>query len=211
MFDLLVFAGENLWPYAGNTRLVRQSRRFNHRLPDIADPKLCSERMLWRKLVDHDPRFVICCDKLATEDYVQRICSESPSSRAPVMSGRGARRHPRAAGRRGAATTPLPPEIEIREPYLRAVCFAEKLDEGVDQVRVDFLWNGSVLFGEITNPAAGLQDPVDALMLGGWDLARAHFLNAPHRGWKRIHAGALRRSLSRRATRRARPPVGRGH
>lgn len=316
-FDALVFAAVNLWLYAGNGRLVRQCRRFNHRLPDIADPKRYSERMLWRKLVDHDPRFVIFCDKLATKDYVQRICPELPLPRTlwighdtdeipdalldgdvyvkanhgcgfnwRVRDGRCDRAALRRTSARwlaavhgrkfgewaysqvepklfveeaigdaeagliefnvrasngrailgsvlgrckmpdqwvvyldangvptpglhdaeGAAITPLPPGVEIREPYRRAVRFAEKLSEGVDYVRVDFLWNGSVLFGgEITTyPAAGLRDPAHASMharvLDGWDLAQAHFLNAPHRGWKRIYAGALRRSLSRRAT-----------
>lgn len=315
VIDGLIFAIANAWLYAGNFRLVRYCWRFNRRLPNIANPQRYSERMLWRKLVDHNPRFVIFSDKLATKEYVQRRCPELPLPRT-LWIGRNTDEIPdellagdvfvkanhgcgfnwhirggqcdRAALRRASerwltavhgrrfgewsysqvepklfveeaigdaeadliefnvrasngrailgsvlgrcklpdqwlvyldvagfpthGTTdpeegpiaPLPPGVAIREPYLRAVRFAERLSVGVDYVRVDFMWNGSVLFGgEITTyPSAGLKDPasasVDALIRSGWDLGHAHFLNVPHSGWQRIYAGAIRRRWSGR-------------
>lgn len=315
LFDALIFALVNAWLYAGHFRLVRYCWRFNRRLPDIANPRRYSERMLWRKLVDHSPHFVIFADKLATKGYLQRRCPELPLPRTlwigrdvdaipdELLAGdvfvkanhgcnfnwriRGGRCdraalrqeserwlaavHGRKLGEwaysqvepklfveeaigdaeadliefnirasngrailgsvlgrckspdqwlvsldvdgvpihgmtdaEDAPIAPLPPGVEIREPYLRAVRFAERLSVGVDYVRVDFMWNGSVLFGgEITTyPAAGLKDPAnasaDALIRRGWDLGHAHFLNAPQSGWKRIYAGALRRQWSGR-------------
>lgn len=315
LFDGLIFTLVNVWLYAGNFRLVRYYWRYIRRLPNIANPQRYSERMLWRKLVDHNPQFVLFSDKLATKEYFQRLCPELPLPRT-LWVGRDAEAIPdgvlggdvyvkanhgcnfnwrvrggqcdRAALRQesaqwlatvyglkfgewaysqvaprlfveeaigdaeagliefnirasngkailgsvlgrcklpdqwsvfldvagvpthgmkdkeGSPIVPLPPGVEVREPYLRAVRFAEKLSVGADYVRVDFMWNGSVLYGgEITTyPAAGLTDPdnsfVHALTLGGWDLEQAYFLKAPQRGWKRIYAGALRRQLSRR-------------
>jgi hypothetical protein len=313
LFDALIFAIANAWLYAGNFRLVRYCWRFNRHLPDIANPQRYSERMLWRKLVDHNPLFVLFADKLATKEYLQRRCPELALPRTlwigrdtdeipdAVLAGdvfvkanhgcgfhwrirgghcdRAALRqvsrrwlaavHGRTFGEwaysqvepklfveeaigdaetdlvefnirasngrailgsvlgrcklpdqwlvsldvagaptrgtRDAEDGPialLPPGLEIREPYLRAVRLAERISVGVDYVRVDFMWNGSELFGgEITTyPAAGLKDPanasVAALIGDGWDLRHTHFLNAPQSGWKRIYAGALRRRWS---------------
>jgi len=53
--------------------------RYHHdigRLPNIAYPKRYSERMFWRRLIDHNPQFVVFSDKLATKDYCRRICPD---------------------------------------------------------------------------------------------------------------------------------------
>ncbi len=45
-------------------------------MPNIANPKRYSERMLWRKIVDHNPLFVVFSDKLAAKDYCRSLCPE---------------------------------------------------------------------------------------------------------------------------------------
>jgi hypothetical protein len=39
--------------------------------PDIAFPCRYHDKMLWRKIFDHNPLFITFCDKLATKDYVR--------------------------------------------------------------------------------------------------------------------------------------------
>jgi hypothetical protein len=34
--------------------------------------------MLWRKMVDHNPMFVVFADKLATKEFISRVCPELP-------------------------------------------------------------------------------------------------------------------------------------
>jgi hypothetical protein len=43
--------------------------------------------MLWRKIVDHDPKFVVFSDKLATKRYCQRICPDLPVPRTLWIGG----------------------------------------------------------------------------------------------------------------------------
>jgi hypothetical protein len=87
----------------------------------------------------------------------------------------------------------------VAEPYRRAVAFTRRLSVGVDYARFDFLWNGKDLFGgEITvYPAGGVSDPAtseaNTVVLNGWDMLPAHFLNAPQSGWRRWYAEALKR------------------
>lgn len=44
--------------------------RRTRRLPDVVFPKTVNEKFLWRKLFDHDPRFVVLSDKLACKEWV---------------------------------------------------------------------------------------------------------------------------------------------
>lgn len=74
--DKVIFAVVNAVFYACNLRLVRRYWRKLRRLPNIANPQRYSERMLWRKIVDHNPQFVIFSDKLATKEFLQRHCPE---------------------------------------------------------------------------------------------------------------------------------------
>ena len=101
----------------------------------------------------------------------------------------------------GGIIKPIPAHMNILEPFRQAVAFAQRLSQGVDYARYDFLWNGRTLFGgEITLfPAGGFDDALnpdtDLALLAGWNLLDAHFFRAPHRGLKRIYAAALRRHL----------------
>jgi hypothetical protein len=105
----------------------------------------------------------------------------------------------------GSPIVPSPRALTVIEPYRRAVQYARRLSVGVDYARFDFMWNGRELFGgEITVfPAAGMADPANsrarAILLGGWDLMRSHFLKSEHAGWTRLYADALKRRLKNRA------------
>ncbi|MCC6820929.1 MAG: hypothetical protein IT579_09385 [Verrucomicrobia subdivision 3 bacterium] len=76
--DSLIFAATNVVLYAKNAGLVRRYWRRLGRLPDIANPRRYSERMLWRKTVDHNPQFIIFSDKLATKEFIKRRCPDLP-------------------------------------------------------------------------------------------------------------------------------------
>jgi len=45
-------------------------------LPNPAAPETYHERMLWRKLVDHNPLFVTLTDKLAAKAHIQNACPD---------------------------------------------------------------------------------------------------------------------------------------
>jgi hypothetical protein len=64
--------------YTAHPRSVLRYRHRFGRLPNIANPRRYTERMLWRKIVDHDPQFVVFSDKLAAKDYCKRICPDLP-------------------------------------------------------------------------------------------------------------------------------------
>lgn len=65
---------------------VRPYRAHHGRWPDVAEPKRYFEPMLWRKIVDHNPQFVVFTDKLATKAYHRRGC---PAWRSRKSSGCG--------------------------------------------------------------------------------------------------------------------------
>jgi hypothetical protein len=79
--DWAFFAAVNALFLATHFRLALQFRKRHGCLPNIADPRRYSERMLWRKIVDHDPLFVVFCDKLATKDHMQARCPDLPIPR----------------------------------------------------------------------------------------------------------------------------------
>ena len=76
MIDDLIFAITNLWLYATHPRLIKYYWRKFGRFPNISNPQRYSERMLWRKLLDHNPQFVLFSDKLATKEYMKRLCPD---------------------------------------------------------------------------------------------------------------------------------------
>lgn len=76
IMDPLILAVAEAWFQIREVRLVRRYRRINNRWPRIALPALHSERMLWRKVVDRNPLFVVFSDKLATKDYVRARCPD---------------------------------------------------------------------------------------------------------------------------------------
>ncbi|WP_217571369.1 ATP-grasp fold amidoligase family protein [Mesorhizobium sp. GbtcB19] len=56
--------------------LVKRFFRRLGYLPNPAAPTRYHERMLWRKIVDHNPLFVTLSDKLAAKDYIRDVCPE---------------------------------------------------------------------------------------------------------------------------------------
>lgn len=79
--DGFIFAVTDAVLYAKNMGLVRRYRRAKGRLPNIANPQRYTERMLWRKTVDHNPQFVLFSDKLAAKDFLKARCPDLPIPR----------------------------------------------------------------------------------------------------------------------------------
>ncbi len=63
-----------------HARVMLQFRRRAGYWPDAARPRRAGEKMLWRKLFDHDPRFVTFTDKLATRALQARLCPDLPAA-----------------------------------------------------------------------------------------------------------------------------------
>jgi len=83
----VLFAEANAALYAKSIRLVGRYWRKFGRLPNIAVPRRYSERMLWRKVVDHNPLFVCFSDKLAAKEYVRQRCPDLPIPRTLWIGG----------------------------------------------------------------------------------------------------------------------------
>lgn len=68
-------------------------RRRTGYFPNIALPTTYHEKMLWRKIFDHNPLFVVFSDKLATKDYAQKLI---PGIKVPktLWSGKDIRQAP---------------------------------------------------------------------------------------------------------------------
>lgn len=75
-FDQAVLMLANLVISFANRQAIKRYKRQRGRYPNVADPKRYSELLLWRKLVDHNPRFVVFSDKLATKDYYKAVCPD---------------------------------------------------------------------------------------------------------------------------------------
>lgn len=54
-------------------RLRRPKRRAGAPVHCIALPQTANEKYAWRKIFDHDPRFVLLSDKLAVKEFVARL------------------------------------------------------------------------------------------------------------------------------------------
>jgi hypothetical protein len=80
LFDKCVLKCANAVLLATNRRAVKRHRARHRRYPNVAMPQRFAEKMLWRKVVDHNPMFVVFSDKLATKEYVRRV---SPSLATP--------------------------------------------------------------------------------------------------------------------------------
>ena len=76
MLNWLVFAFANVVLYTANPYPIWRYLRRHRRLPNVAHPRSYPERMLWRKIVDHNPLFVEFTDKLACKEYCKRICPD---------------------------------------------------------------------------------------------------------------------------------------
>ena len=71
LLRLLFFAAVNTLLYCAFCRQVKIFRMVVGYFPNIALPRKFHEKMLWRKIFDHNPLFVTFCDKLATKNYVR--------------------------------------------------------------------------------------------------------------------------------------------
>lgn len=85
--DALLLALTNALLYAKRPGLVWRHWRRIDRLPNIAQPRSYTERMLWRKLIDHNPQFVAFADKLAAKEFLRARCPDLPVPRT-LWSGR---------------------------------------------------------------------------------------------------------------------------
>jgi hypothetical protein len=71
-----IFALMNAWCYLRHAKLVWWHHRRLDYWPNVAHPQTYCERMLWRKILDHNPLFVTSADKLLAKDYVQARCPD---------------------------------------------------------------------------------------------------------------------------------------
>jgi len=71
-----VLAGARAWLHLRHGRLIRQFARRLGYVPDPAVPRTYNEKILWRKLFDHDPRFPALVDKLASKAYARERCPD---------------------------------------------------------------------------------------------------------------------------------------
>ncbi len=67
MFDRAIFWLVNVSAYLRHFRNIMLFRRAVGYFPNVAVPRRYNEKMLWRKIFDHNPLFVTFSDKLATK------------------------------------------------------------------------------------------------------------------------------------------------
>lgn len=72
--DTVVFAAVELWGryrYRKRFRKYRKLARGTGTRPRLAVPRSANDKFLWRKVFDHDPRFVAICGKLGCREWVR--------------------------------------------------------------------------------------------------------------------------------------------
>jgi hypothetical protein len=74
--DRSIFRLVNLFTYLRHAYNIRRFRRRVGYFPDVARPLRYNEKMLWRKVFDRNPLFVIFSDKLAAKAFVSRLCPD---------------------------------------------------------------------------------------------------------------------------------------
>jgi hypothetical protein len=72
----MIFYFTASYAYVRHVRLIRKFRKRLGYWPHVATPRNWSEKVLWRKIFDHDPRFVALSDKLEVKKYFRAICPE---------------------------------------------------------------------------------------------------------------------------------------
>ena len=78
LLERALFWWLNVLLYARWFRLVLKFKRVVGVFPDIAQPRSYHDKMLWRKLFDHNPMFEVFSDKLQTKAYVKAVCPSLP-------------------------------------------------------------------------------------------------------------------------------------
>ena len=76
----------NRWQWHQLRRRMWASGRFR---TSIVLPRCFDEKFLWRKVFDHDPRFTIACDKLATKAYLASRWADIPVAKTLWVGHRG--------------------------------------------------------------------------------------------------------------------------
>ena len=71
----LIFWLVNLWAYCRHPFLVARFFRALKYLPSIALPDNYNEKILWRKVFDHNPLIGALSDKLWAKQYFQEHCA----------------------------------------------------------------------------------------------------------------------------------------
>lgn len=74
----LVLSLVNAWAYVRHFQLLRRFRRHLGYWPRVAIPRSFNEKLLWRKLFDHNPQFVTFCDKLESKRWFAARCPDLP-------------------------------------------------------------------------------------------------------------------------------------
>ncbi len=74
LFDWCILVFADLWVIVATNRQWRELRRrqrgYGVDQVKIAVPQLADEKFLWRKVFDHDPRFVTLTDKIACKEWI---------------------------------------------------------------------------------------------------------------------------------------------
>lgn len=70
LFQLLVYLRHPLLVY-------RFRRRLGH-FPNVAAPATYNEKLLWRKVFDHNRQFVVFSDKLSAKRFMRTVCPDLP-------------------------------------------------------------------------------------------------------------------------------------
>ncbi len=78
--DAAIFWLVNGLAYLRYPNNVRRFRRIVGYFPNIARPVRYNEKMLWRKIFDHNPLFVTFSDKLATKAFIAGLCPKLRSA-----------------------------------------------------------------------------------------------------------------------------------
>jgi hypothetical protein len=76
LVDVVIFWLANLFVYIRHPTSVGQFLLKVGYLPNVARALRYNEKMLWRKIFDHNPLFVTFTDKLATKELISRICPQ---------------------------------------------------------------------------------------------------------------------------------------
>lgn len=72
--DRLILTAVDCWAYLRHWRLVKRFREKMGHWPAVALPRSYNEKVLWRKIFDHNPLFVTLCDKLQAKEIFRRHC-----------------------------------------------------------------------------------------------------------------------------------------
>lgn len=101
----MLFFLTNVYAYAKYLRLAQQFYRRLGFWPNIAEPASYHEKMLWKKIFDHDPRITELADKFRVKTYVAEIYPDLPF--APVLWS-------------GTDTSKIPESVFDRDVYFKA-------------------------------------------------------------------------------------------